>query len=226
MEAANKQRLSALNDAVLPKFKSREALQAQLLVATDPLLKDSLQERILLLRNEIVEKVIKDVPDFLDAIAFKWNNSFSYDEAHSFVLENLVEATERYTTTKQPFCKFTSFFWMYNKNLLRNRLKTVHATKRDSRMTHSLDALTAIWNTNGMNTKHEAFCVDENILEHCANKAIVSALYKKATPKQQKVIESLCLGYTQSEIARELNVTGTNVNMVIKRLRKELEQMM
>lgn len=227
VKKANRERLAALNDAILPKFQARETFQSQLAATTDPVLQDSLTEKILTLRNEIVEKVITDVPDFLDAIIYSWNNSFSYDEAHSYVLENLMEAAERYQTTKKPFCKFTSFFWMYNKNLLRNRLKKTRAAKRDQRKTHSLDAMTSSWSTDEENTpKYDVFSTDGDMLEDYSSRAILKALYKNATFKQKQILKRLYLGYSQSDIAKALGVTGTNINTVIRRLRKELEQMM
>ena len=222
-KAAQRKRLADLNDAVLIKFKSRETFQTQLLTTTDPVLIDALQERILLLRNAIIEEVIKDVPDLLEAIAYSWNNSFSYDEARSYILENLMEATERYKTTKVPFCKFTSFFWMYNKNLLRNRLKTSRAAKRDRRKTFSLDAIISPREDDNDNQRrYDMFSSGEDFVEDLAIASLLKSLYSNATTKQKRVLKRLYLGYSQSDIARALGVTGTNINTVIKRLRKEL----
>lgn len=222
----HRQRLAGLNDVILPLFKTREALQEQLATATDPLLQDSLKEKILLLRNQIVETVVATVPDFLDAIVYSWNNSFSYDEAYSFVLENLMESVERYTSTKKPFCKFTSFFWMYNKNLLRNKLKKTRAAKRDARKTYSLDALVSSWGDDDDSPKYDTFSSDVDEFEGFSTKSTLKALYDGASDKQKQVLKRLYFGYSQSDIAKSLGVTGTNINTVIRRLRKDLEKMM
>lgn len=222
----HRQRLAELNDVILPLFKTREALQEQLTKTTDPILQDSLKEKILSLRNRIVETVISTVPDFLDAIVYSWNNSFSYDEAYSFVLENLMESVERYTSTKKPFCKFTSFFWMYNKNLLRNKLKKTRAAKRDSRKTYSLDALVSSWGEDDDSPKYDTFSSEDDEFETLSNQSTLKALYSGATAKQKQVIKRLYFGYSQSDIAKALGVTGTNINTVIRRLRKDLEKMM
>jgi RNA polymerase sigma factor (sigma-70 family) len=219
-------RLSALNDAILIKFKAREAFQTSLATITDPVLKDSVENKIRLIRNDIVELVINDVPDFLDAIAYSWNNSFTHAEALSFIHENLLESVERYTSTKKPFCKFTSFFWMYNKNLLRNRLKKTRAAKRDQRKTHSLDNLISANNDDDDNSRYDTFSCDTDIFETYADKAILKALYEGASIKQRQILKRLYLGYSQSDIAKSLKVTGTNINTVIRRLRKDLEKML
>jgi len=223
---ARHQRLSDLNDEVLPIFQAREALQLQLSTATDPVLIDSLKEKILLLRNQIIETVMTRTPDFLDAISYSWNNSFSYGEARSYVLENLLESVERYKTTKKPFCRFTSFFWMYNKNLLRNKLKKTRAAKRDHRKTYSLDALVSSWGEDDSAPKYDTFSIDENIFDEYADKAVLKVLYDKSNEKQKQILERLYTGHSQSSIAKELGVTGTNINTVIRRLRKDLEKMM
>jgi len=222
----HRQRLAGLNDVILPLFKTREALQIQLAATTDPVLQDSLKEKVLILRNQIVETVVATVPDFLDAIVYSWNNSFSYDEAYSFVLENLMESVERYTSTKKPFCKFTSFFWMYNKNLLRNKLKKTRAAKRDARKTYSLDALISNWGDDDDTPKYDTFSSGEDEFEGFSNKSVLQGLYSNATDKQKQVIKRLYFGYSQSDIAKSLGVTGTNINTVIRRLRKDLEKMM
>lgn len=222
----HRQRLAGLNDVILPLFKTREAFQEQLAATTDPVLQDSLKEKILLLRNQVVETVVNTVPDFLDAIVYSWNNSFSYDEAYSFVLENLMESVERYTSTKKPFCKFTSFFWMYNKNLLRNKLKKTRAAKRDSRKTYSLDALVSSWGDDDDTPKYDTFSSGVDEFEGFSNKSALQTLYSTATDKQKQVIKRLYFGYSQSDIAKSLGVTGTNINTVIRRLRKDLEKMM
>lgn len=226
MTVNHKQRLADLNSAILPKFQLREALQIVLSTETDPVLKLDLEEQILSFRNEIIDQVIKDVPDFLDAIVYGWHNTFSYDEARSYVLENLLESVERYKTTKVPFCKFTSFFWMYNKNLLRNRLKKTRAAKRDQRKTHSLDALVTPQDDESNSYHYDVFGTDGDILEKYADRSLLKALYDNATPKQRRVLKRLYLGYSQSDIAEALKVTGTNINTVIKRLRKDLEKML
>lgn len=219
-------RLTSLNDSLLPKFKAREALVISLATTTDPILKDSLEHNILLLRNEIVEKVIADMPDFLDAIAYSWNNSFTHSEALSFIHENLLESVERYSTTKKPFCRFTSFFWMYNKNLLRNSLKKTRAAKRDQRKTHSLDNMISSRNDDDDNSRYDTFSSDTDVFEAYADKAILKALYENANPKQRQILKRLYLGYSQSDIAKALKVTGTNINTVIRRFRKDLEKML
>ena len=224
---AHRQRLSDLNDVILPIFHSREALQLQLSTETDPVIIDSLKEKILTLRNQIVDTVIKTMPDFLDAIVYSWNNSFSYDEARSYVLENLLESVQRYTTTKKPFCRFTSFFWMYNKNLLRNKLKKTRAAKRDARKTHSLDTLISSWGEDDDNsTRYETFGVDENVFEAYSDRTVLKTLYDNGTEKQKQILDKLYVGYSQSDIAKELGVTGTNINTVIRKLRKDLEKIM
>jgi len=223
---AHRQRLADLNDTVLPIFHAREALQLQLSTETDPVLADSLKENILTLRNQIVDTVISTMPDFLDAIVYSWNNSFSYDEAHSYVLENLLESVQRYTTTKKPFCRFTSFFWMYNKNLLRNKLKKTRAAKRDQRKTHSLDTLISSWGEEDDATRYDTFGVDENVFEAYSDRAVLKTLYDNGTEKQKQILDRLYVGHSQSDIAKELGVTGTNINTVIRRLRKDLEKMM
>lgn len=226
MSTENSSRLDVLNTAILPRFKNKESLEAVLVSTTDPLIKDSLESQIIKIRNEIVEKVINDIPDFLDSIAYSWNNSFQFDEARSFVLENLLQAADRYQSTKVPFCKFTSFFWMYNKNLLRNRLKKTKAAKRDKRKTHSLDALVSCDPEGRESAAYDLFRVEDNTPEEYANKALLKHLYDEATPKQKRILKRLYLGYSQSEIAKVLKVTGTNVNTVIRHLRKDLEQLM
>lgn len=223
---AHRQRLADLNDTILPVFHSREALQLQLSTETDPVVIDSLKEKILTSRNQIVATVITTMPDFLDAIVYSWNNSFSYDEGRSYVLENLLESVQRYTTTKKPFCRFTSFFWMYNKNLLRNKLKKTRAAKRDVRKTHSLDILIASsWGDDDV-SKYDTFGIDENIFEAYADRTVLKTLYDNGTDKQKQILDKLYVGYSQSDIAKELGVTGTNINTVIRKLRKDLEKIM
>lgn len=221
----HRQRLSSLNDTILPLFKTREALQEQLKVTTDPVLLDSLEEKILILRNQIVEIMVTTSPDFLNAIAYSWNNSFSHDEAYSYILENLMESVNRYTTTKKPFCKFTSFFWMYNKNLLRNKLKKTRAAKRDARKTFSLDALVSSWGDDDT-PKYDTFSSDEDEFEGFSNKSVLKALYENATDKQKQILKRLYFGYSQSDIAKSLGVTGTNINTILRRLRKDLAKML
>lgn len=223
---AHRQRLSDLNDVILPIFHSREALQLQLSTEADPVIIDSLKEKILTLRNQIVDTVITTMPDFLDAIVYSWNNSFSYDEARSYVLENLLESVQRYTTMKKPFCRFTSFFWMYNKNLLRNKLKKTRAAKRDARKTHSLDTLISSWGEDDDAPRFDTFGVDENVFEAYSDRAVLKTLYDNGTDKQKQILDKLYVGYSQSDIAKELGVTGTNINTVIRRLRKDLEKIM
>lgn len=221
----HRKRLSDLNNVILPLFQSKEALQATLLTTTDPLLIDSLEQQILSIRNKIVKTVIEAVPDFLESIAYSWNNSFSFDDAHSFILENLLQATDRYVTTKVPFCRFTSFFWMYNKNLLRNMLKKTKAAKRDRRKTQSLDAL--ITPRDGDDTpRYDMFPVVDNAPQEYADATLLRSLYNSATPKQKRILKRLYLGYSQSDIARVLGVTGTNINTVIRHMRKDLERLM
>jgi RNA polymerase sigma factor (sigma-70 family) len=222
----HRQRLAALNDTVLPVFYAREALQLQLSTETDPVVIDSLKENILTLRNQIVDTVITTMPDFLDAIVYSWNNSFSYDEARSYVLENLLESVQRYTTTKKPFCRFTSFFWMYNKNLLRNKLKKTRAAKRDARKTHSLDTLISSWGEDDDASRYDTFGVDENVFEEYADRTVLKTLYDNGTDKQRQILDRLYVGHSQSDIAKELGVTGTNINTVIRKLRKDLEKIM
>jgi RNA polymerase sigma factor (sigma-70 family) len=223
---AHRQRLADLNDTILPVFYAREALQLQLSTETDPVVIDSLKEKILTLRNQIVDTVITTMPDFLDAIVYSWNNSFSYDEAHSYVLENLLESVQRYTTTKKPFCRFTSFFWMYNKNLLRNKLKKTRAAKRDSRKTHSLDTLISSWGEDDDASRYDTFGVDENVFEAYSDRTVLKTLYDNGTDKQKQILDRLYVGHSQSDIAKELGVTGTNINTVIRKLRKDLEKIM
>lgn len=223
---SHRERLAGLNNVILPIFQNREALQAKLAAETDPVIKDSLEEQILLQRNQIVETVINTVPDFLDAIVYSWNNSFTYDDAYSYVLENLMESVERYKSTKKPFCKFTSFFWMYNKNLLRNKLKKTRAAKRDARKTHSLDALISSWGDDDDAPRYDTFGCDEDMFEGFSNRTMLKELYDGATSKQKQILKRLYFGYSQSDIAKALGVTGTNINTVIRRLRKDLEKIM
>lgn len=226
MSVENSNRLAELNDAILPRFKAKEALVASLGSATDPVLRDSLETQIINIRNEIVEKVINDVPDFLETIAYSWNNSFQFDEAYSYVLENLMQAAERYDSSKVPFCKFTSFFWMYNKNLLRNRLKKTKAAKRDRRKTHSLDGMISPEQEGRDVPLYDIFRTEDTTSNQLADKALLKSLYDGATPKQKRILKRLYLGYSQSDIAKVLKVTGTNINTVIKHLRKDLERLM
>lgn len=225
MSAENSNRLNKLNEAILPRFKEKEALQSLLGSTSDPVLKDSLEHKIILIRNEIVEKVINDVPDFLESIAYSWHNSFQFDDAYSYVLENLMQSADRYCSTKVPFNKFTSFFWMYNKNLLRNLLKKTKAGKRDKRKTQSFDGMIAPSDADGL-PKYDMFYTEDTAPDQLADRALLKSLYVDATPKQKRILKRLYLGYTQSEIAKVLKVTGTNVNTVIRHLRKDLEQLM
>ncbi len=221
-------RLAQLNDAVLTSFQTREALKVQLQTAEDPVLKDALQERILLLRNEIVETTIATLPDFLEAIAYNWNNYFPFDEAYSLVLENLMASVERYEMNKKPFCKFTTFFWRYNKNILCNKIKRMHAAKRDRRKSTSLDALVSKNDSddNDNFSRYDRFAAEEDMQEQVARESVLNALYEKANPKQKEILSRLYLGDTQTDIAKALGITGTNVNTLIRRLRKDLEKIM
>lgn len=225
-KALQKRRLADLNTSILPKFKARESLQKQLDNTSDPVLIDSIEMKMASFRNEVVEQVIKDVPDFLDAIAYSWNNNFQYDEAMSYIYENLINAIVRYKTNKIPFCKFTSFFWMYNKNLLRNKVKGLKAAKRDKRKTSSLDSMIASWSSDEDVSRYDSLIVKEKSYDVYFMGAALRALYKKSTPKQKRILKRLYLGYSQSEIARILGVTGTNVNTVIRKMRQELTKLM
>jgi len=226
-KAANKKRLDALNTKILPKLRARETLKKHLELSKDPLFTTAIENKIYKLRNEVVLTVISTVPDFLDAIAYSWNNHFQLEEALSYIHENLLESVERYNSTKKPFCKFTSFFWMYNKNLLRNKVKGLRAAKRDSRKTQSLDAMLYAWDhDNNTSSRYDSLIVKEKSYDVYFKDAALRVLYKKSTLKQKKILKRLYLGYSQSEVARSLKVTGTNVNTVIRRMRQELTKLL
>lgn len=226
LKAAHKKRLADLNIAVLPKLRARETLKKHLKYSKDLLFTKAIERKLRSLRNEVVLKVITTVPDFLDAIAHSWNNNFTYEDALSYIHENLLESVERYDSTKKPFCKFTSFFWMYNKNLLRNRVKGLRAAKRDSRKTRSLDSMIADWDSEEASSAYDSFVVEEKSYDVYFHGAALRVLYKNATLKQKRILKRLYLGYSQSDIAKILGVTGTNINTVIRRMRQELSTLM
>ena len=217
----HKKHLKDLNDKLLPKFKIREAVMFHLKKATDPALKRALEERALDLRNEITVEFIEGAKDLLDAIAYNWSNNFQHGDAQSFIYENVLDAVVRYKTTKK--CKFSTFFWMHNQNLLRNQAKKLRADKWDIRKTYSLDAIVAGQDSNE-GTSYASFIITEKSYDNHVLSMILKELYKKGTSKQRKVLKRLYLGYSQSEVARRLGVTGTNINTVIRQLRQKLEK--
>ena len=226
LKSAQKKRLAELNTAVLPKLRARETLKKHLKNPKDSRFIEAIERKLCSLRNDIILKVINTVPDFLDAIAHSWNNNFTYEDALSYIHENLLESVERYDSTKKPFCKFTSFFWMYNKNLLRNRVKGLRAAKRDSRKTRSLDSMVADWDDNASHSAYDSFIVEEKSYDNYFQGAALRALYEKSTLKQKRILKRLYLGYSQSATAKALGVTGTNINTVIRRMRQELKELM
>jgi len=214
--ALQKQRLDNLNNFILPKFKNLELLKAHLEAAKDPVLADALKFRIETVRNEIATDVIGQIPDFLDAISYGWYNCFSYDDAKSYVYEHLLEAIMRYKTTTVPFCKFTSFFWMYNRNIFRNKRKQERARKRDVTKTASLETLSEV--------QPDKFAMMEETLDNNFNAMALRQLYNRSTPKQKRILKRIYLGYSQSEIAKVLGVTGTNINTIIRKIRENFTE--
>jgi len=210
-----KQRLDNLNHSILPKFYQLETLKSFLEGTDDVVFIDAIQERIIKIRNGIIEEVIRQTPDFLDALAYSWHNCFSYDEAKSHVYEHLLEAVLRYKTATKPFCKFTSFFWMYNQNIFRNKRKQERAGKRDKTKTNSLDFI--------VETQPNSFAVEDTSFDNYLKAMHLRKVYNNSTPKQKRVMKRLYLGYSQSEIARILGVTGTNINTIIRKIRENID---
>lgn len=220
-----KKHLKEVNDYLLPKFIKYEALRNNIAVEKDPLLLDSYREEGILLRNEIIEEFIFKMRDFLDSIIYSWNNHFQYAEAQSLVYEHVLEAAQRYKPSTTPFCKFTSFFWMYNQNIFKNKLIGKRAGKRDVFKTDSLDSLTDVSDRED-NTKISyikiAGIVEESTDKLVETNIVLRNLYDKASNKQKRILKRLYLGYSQRDIAHSLKITGTNVNNLIKQLRRNL----
>jgi len=223
VKTLQRKHLSDLNTHLFPKFQQREEFLSLSTIVTNPLSKEIIADQITTLRNEIAVEFIREAQDLIDAICYSWNNNFAFGDAQSFVYENVLDAIKRYKTTNVPFCKFSTFFWMHNQNLLRNQAKKLRADKWDIRKTYSLDAIVSS-NDAESGTSYESLIVTDKSYDTHVARIILKELYGKSTPKQKKVLKRLYLGYTQSEIARQLGVTGTNINTVIRKLREELKK--
>lgn len=220
--------LETVNSTVYPRFLFKEQLKESLALTTDPISRDQLEHQILLVRNEIIKTMLKSIPDFFESVINQWSPVFRDGETKSYVYENLLEAVKRYNPNVKPFCKFTTFFWMYNQNILRNRIKQMRATKRDVTKTSSLDALSVFdqGNADAQTLCDRLVISTEDMEDRLHSYLILKELYKNVSFRQRLVLKRLYLGYRQSEIAKKLNVTSTNINVTIRQLRKILYRLL
>ena len=213
--------LDEVNDKIQPKFLYKETLKAKLSYIADPVIRDEVDQQIINVRNQIIEILLKDIPAFFENTVNRWFSSFQ-EETWSYVHENLLEAVQRYNPNVKPFCKFTTFFWMYNQNILRNRIKQSRADKRDITKTESLDYIFPNDDGDREESSLDRFLVVEEAVEDRLNSHILlKKMYKRVSMKKKHVIKRLFLGYNQSEIAQKMNISGTNVSTAIRQIREE-----
>src|ERR1035437_2692928 len=184
---AQKAHLNKVNEELLPIFFKLHDVKTKLQTEVDPVIKDSLEFDALQFRNQAIEKTVAELGDYLDSLIYGWNNHFDYSEAKSYAYENLLEAVQRYNPHVTPFCKFTSFFYMYNQNIFKNLLTGTRAKKRDGFSTDSLDAT---WESSSddidtpkVSETSRKNTPSEDPSAQLETKLAVAEMYKRATPK-------------------------------------------
>src|ERR1035437_7667170 len=196
---AQKAHLNKVNEDLMPLFYTYHDLKLKLNTISDTVLKDSIVFYSLQLRNQIVEKVLLELSGYVDSLIYGWNNHFDYSEGKSYAYENLLEAVQRYNPHVTPACKFTSFFYMYNQNIFKNLLVSSRARKRDVFKTDSLDAT---WestsddiDTPKVSEGSRRNIPSEDPSAKLETKLAVAEMYKRATPKQKRILKRLYFGY-------------------------------
>jgi len=254
----HQENLKIVNDAVLPKFHSREHLKNNLANVTDPVIQDEIKCRLEDLRNEIICNVIGGLKDMLQARASCWRKSLCDDvvqiSSHtpkwylaikpdvimSFIYENLLEAVERYDPYRKPFCKFTSFFWAHNDNMLKNQHKKLYADCHDISKTYSLNAIDENYLDKGINQTEEVAIYPFQDARKCRghrrlhpnlmlsevdmenqlynNMVLREILQRISSRKEKHIVKRLLLGYSQAEIAKKMKCSGTSISTTIKNI--------
>jgi len=225
---AQKAHLNQVNQDLMPLFFKYHDIKIKLQTVTDPIIKDSLEYDGTQFRNQIIEKMLTELSDYIDSLIYSWNNHFDYSEGKSYAHENLLEAVQRYNPHVTPFCKFTSFFYMYNQNIFKNLLIGTRAKKRDVFKTDSLDAT---WESSSDDIDTPKIAESnlkdtpsEDPSSQLETKLVVQELYKKASPKQKRILKRLYFGHSRADIARSLKMSQTRINSLINQLPALLEK--